>query len=167
MQQLLLLLLTATCPATPAERQGFTVCYDSTHQRALWTKHEVKPATAPSARKHWRIDHELNSLPSAAFTHSGFHRGHLASAADIPDSPDAFLTSNAVPQDPSLNTGSWRRLENQIRKRGPASVVTGAIYGGCGNDRIEAPCYLFKIAFHADGTITAALAPNAPRHESE
>lgn len=163
----LLLSILAFCLATHAERQGFTVCYDTQNQRPLWTKHEVKPSNSPTQRKHWRTDHELNSLPSAAFTNSGFDRGHLASSADLPGSPDTFLTSNAVAQDPKLNRGAWRRLENQIRKRGPATVITGALYSDCGNEMIEAPCYLYKIAFHADGTVTAAIAANAPSRQLE
>ena len=163
----LIFFLASTCPATLAERNGFTVCYDTVHQRPLWTKHKLKSSTAPTQRKHWRKDHELNSLPSAAFSNTGFHRGHLVAAADVPESPDTFLTSNAVAQDPALNVGEWRRLENQVRKRGPATVITGAIYNDCGNEKIEAPCQLYKIAFHADGTITASVARKAPKRRPE
>ena len=161
MEQLLFLIL-SFCPATLAERQGYTVCYDTASQRALWTKHQVAPSTALPTRKHWRIDHALNSLPTKAFTNTGYHRGHLTPAADVPESPDTFLTSNAIAQAPALNTGPWRRLENQIRKRGPATVITGAIYNNCGNDKIEAPCYIYKVARFEDGEISAVLFPNHP-----
>ena len=162
MHELLLLLLT-TCPATLAERDGFTVCYDSQNQRALWAKHEVKPSTTSSQRKHWRKDHELNSLSASAFTKTGFDRGHLAAAADLPGSEDTFLTSNAIAQDPALNRSHWRRLENQIRKHGPATVITGAIYAHCGNEKIQAPCYIFKIARFESGEVLAALYYNASK----
>lgn len=150
------------CPATFAQRQDFAVCYDTANRRPLWTAHEIKPSTTSSRRKHWRKDHELNSQPAAAFTNSGYHRGHLAPAADIPESDDSFLTSNAIAQNAQLNAGAWRSLENQIRKKGPAHVITGAIYNGCGNEQIEAPCEIYKVARHHDGAITAALLPNAP-----
>ena len=137
MHELLLSILTF-CPATLAERQDFTVCYDTANQRAFWTSHTPKPSTAPVTRKHWRKDHELNSLPSAAFTNSGFDRGHLASAADLPNSTDTFLTSNAVPQNPKLNRGEWRRLENQIRKLRATHVITGAKMGAFASPRLLA-----------------------------
>ena len=157
----LLLLLASTCPATLAERDGFTVCYDTENQRALWTAHQPKPSSAPSTRKHWRKDRELHSLPSAAFTNTGFDRGHLASAADLPESPDTFLTSNAVPQNPALNRGEWRKLENQIRRERAIHVVTGAVYNDCGNKKIEAPCYVYKIAYLPNGQVLVNFAKNA------
>ncbi len=116
---------------------------------------------APTQRRHWRKDHELNSLPSAAFTSSGFDRGHLASAADLPESKDVFLTSNAVPQNRALNRGEWRRLENQIRRERATHVITGAVYNNCGNERIEAPCYVYKIAYLPGGQVLAHFAKNA------
>jgi len=149
------------CPATLAHRQDFTVCYDTHNQRALWTSHTPKPSGAPSPRKHWRKDHELNSLPNSAFTNTGFDRGHLTPAADVPASEDAYLTSNAIAQNPKLNRGEWRQLENQIRKHNATDVTTGAIYGNCGNQKIEAPCYIYKIAHLPDGQILVHFAQNA------
>jgi endonuclease G len=157
-----LFLLLATCTATLAERDGFTLCYDTQNRRPLWTIHQPQPSTTPTPRKHWRKDHALNSLPAKAFTNTGFDRGHLATAADLPESQDAFLTSNAVPQDPALNRGPWRALENKLRNRRPVRVLTGAVYANCGNEIIEAPCFLYKIAIFDDGQILAHYATNAP-----
>jgi DNA/RNA endonuclease G (NUC1) len=71
------------------------------------------------------------------------------------------LTSNAIPQDPALNRGPWRKLENQIRKHRPARVITGALYNNCGNEKMEAPCVIFKVAFLPNGQILAEFAQNA------
>jgi endonuclease G len=157
-----LFLLLATCAATLAERDGYTVCYDTQNQRPLWTIHQPRHSDAPTPRKHWRKDHLLNSLPTAAFTNSGFDRGHLATAADLPESQDTFLTSNAVPQIPSLNRGQWRALENKIRKLRPTRILTGAVYANCGNAQLEAPCFLYKLVILEDGRILADYAKNAP-----
>jgi endonuclease G len=157
-----LFLLLATCTATLAERDGYTVCYDTQNQRPLWTIHQPRPSATPTPRKHWRKDHPLNSLPTSAFTNSGFDRGHLATAADLPESQDTFLTSNAVPQIQSLNRGQWRALENEIRKLRPIRVLTGAVYANCGNEQLEAPCFLYKLAILEDGQILADYAQNAP-----
>lgn len=162
----LLLLLVTTCPATLAERDGFTVCYDTVNQRPLWTSHQPRHSSAPSPRKHWRKDHKLNSLPPKAFTNTGFDRGHLASAADLPESEDTFLTSNAVPQNRALNRGEWRKLENQIRRDRATRVITGAFYNNCGNEMIEAPCFVYKIAILADGHILAHIAKNAEARQT-
>jgi len=159
----LLLLLFSSCPATLAARDGFSVCYDTHSQRPLWTVHTITRSPTPSTRKHWRKDHELNSLPNSAFANTGFDRGHLATSADLPDSADTFLTSNAVAQNPALNRGEWRRLENRLRQHAGATVVTGAIYASCGNQTIEAPCLLFKVAFLPNGELIAALHHNAPK----
>ena len=157
----LLYILFALCPATFAERQGYAVCYDTQNQRALWTVHQPSPSQAPTSRKHWRKDHELNSLPPSAFTNTGFDRRYLASAADLPESQDTFLTSNAVPQNRALNRGPWRKLENQLRRQRATLVITGALYANCGNEKIEAPCYLYKIAYLPDGQVQITFAENA------
>ena len=159
----LILFLASLCPAVQAERDAYTVCYDTQNQRPLWTIHTIQPSTALPRRKHWRKDHQLNSRSANAFTNSGFHRGHLVAAADVPDSADAFLTSNAVPQNAALNTGPWRKLENLIRKHNHATVITGAIYADCGSAKIDAPCHLFKIALLPNGEIIAAFHHNAPK----
>jgi len=158
---LLLLTILTTCPATLAERDSFTVCYDAPNQRALWTAHTPQPSSQPPPRKHWRRDHELNSLPNSAFTNTGFDRGHLTPVADLPNSNDVFLTSNAIPQNRALNRGQWRQLESQIRHQHAARVITGAIYANCGNEMIEAPCYIYKIAYLPDGQILLHFAENA------
>jgi len=159
---LFLLTILTTCPATLAERDSFTVCYDTPNQRALWTSHTPQPSSQPTQRRHWRKDHELNSLPSAAFTNTGFDRGHLTPVADVPASEDAYLTSNAIAQNRKLNRGEWRKLETQIRNQHAAHVVTGAVYANCGNEMIEAPCYIYKIAHLPNGQILLHFAENAP-----
>ena len=150
-----------TYPATLAERDAFTVCYDSQNQRALWTSHTPAPSNTPTERRHWRIDHELNSLPNSAFTNTGFDRGHLTPVADLPNSKDTFLTSNAIPQNRALNRGQWRQLENRIRNQRAALVFTGAAYNNCGNEKIEVPCYIYKIAYLPDGQMLLHFAENA------
>ncbi len=157
----LILLLATACPATLPERDGFCICYDTVNQRSLWAAHQPKPSSAPAQRRHWRKDHELNSLPTSAFTNTGFDRGHLASAADLPESSDTFLTSNAIAQNPTLNRGEWRKLENHLRRERATRVITGAIYNNCGNEMIEAPCYIYKIAHLANGKIRTSIAKNA------
>ncbi|MBM3756574.1 MAG: hypothetical protein FJW38_21625 [Acidobacteria bacterium] len=95
-----------------------------------------KPASNRTQSKLWRKDHELNSLPSSAFTNTGYDRGHLATA-NIPDSANTFLASYAITRDPALNRGQRRMLENESRERHAGQVVTGVVYSNYANQRIE------------------------------
>ena len=53
------------------------------------------------------------------YTHSGFDRGHMVPAADrsatISAMRSTFIMTNVCPQVPSLNRGSWKRLEDGCR----------------------------------------------------
>ncbi|MBM3755191.1 MAG: DNA/RNA non-specific endonuclease [Acidobacteria bacterium] len=94
-------------PPSPTAKTSLS-CYDTANQRALWTPHQPKPSHAPSPRKPWRKDHALNSLSAAAFTNTGFDRGHLAPAADLPESSDTFLACSS----PRVPT-NWARVEGR------------------------------------------------------
>lgn len=73
-------------------------------------------------------------LPSE-YLRTGYDRGHLAPSADFAWSQEAndltFVMSNMVPQTPSLNRDSWKRLEDKVRKwgcgEGNVTVITGPI----------------------------------------
>ena len=51
---------------------------------------------------------------------SGYDRGHMCPSADMKWSPaaqrDCFYMSNICPQDRSLNSGAWSKLENACRR---------------------------------------------------
>jgi DNA/RNA endonuclease G (NUC1) len=112
------------CPGEPAGRVFFFTCHSPAHKTPLWVAHTLTPEQLDGAAprpSRFRQDRDLASRSAADrdYRSSGFHRGHLAPAADFP-SPEAvratFLLSNAVPQTPSANTGPWRRLENAVRR---------------------------------------------------
>ncbi|MBM3758247.1 MAG: hypothetical protein FJW38_30260 [Acidobacteria bacterium] len=71
------------------------------------------------------------------------------------------MTSNAIAQNPKINRGEWRKLENQLRKQRATHVTTGAFYNNCGNEQIEAPCFIYKLAYLPDGKILLHIAQNA------
>lgn len=71
----------------------------------------------------WRFA-EDNRVPRprachSDYTHSRFDRGHMVPAADRSATMDAmrstFIMTNVCPQVPSLNRGSWKRLEDGSR----------------------------------------------------
>ena len=118
--------------------------------------------------------------PSAAdrdYTGSGFDRGHLLPSADRNDTPQehgaTFRLSNVSPQRPGLNRGTWRRLEERVRRWAARYdslyIVTGGeltpslrrIRGGVG-----IPQRFFKTILARDGGTFRAIAfliPNTER----
>ena len=71
----------------------------------------------------WRfIEDTRVSRPRAChsdYTRSGYDRGHMVPAADrsatISAMRSTFIMTNVCPQVPSLNRGSWKRLEDGCR----------------------------------------------------
>jgi endonuclease G len=171
------------CPGEPADRVFFFTCHSPAHKTPLWVAHTLTPeqleggASRPS---RFRQDRGLAS-PSAAdrdYRFSGFHRGHLAPAADF-SSPEAvratFLLSNAVPQKPSANTGPWRRLENAVRRAARTAdrvhVFTGALFEGeprtIGAGQVAVPSHTYKVILLIHGDSAAAMfAAIVPNHEN-
>lgn len=93
---------------------------------------------------------------------SGYDRGHMAPAGDMKWSKKAmqqsFYLTNICPQNHSLNSGGWKRLEEKVRtwaaRDGSLIVVTGPIIEGNVkrlDSGVAVPTGFFKVL----------LAPNA------
>lgn len=93
---------------------------------------------------------------------SGFDRGHMAPAADMPTAQamaQSFSLANMVPQAPENNRGVWAKsVEKATRKyvqraRGPVYVFTGPVFPKqpetIGNDHVWVPSYLYKLVYDA------------------
>lgn len=72
-------------------------------------------------------------VTSALYTRSGYQRGHMCPAADRSVSKDlmeqTFVMSNVCPMTPALNTGAWKRTEEETRvlaRQGRRVNVTAA-----------------------------------------
>lgn len=90
---------------------------------------------------------------------------------------ETFLLSNIIPQNPELNRGLWKKLENQIRdlvnERGEVIVYTGPVYlpenssGGkrymkyqvIGKNDVAVPTHLYKLIQAGEGRV-AYIIPN-------
>lgn len=155
------------------ERQARLLCYDAFEvlhsgvaRIPIWSAQRLDPAALEAARAVARAGAfaaELR-LPAseraelADYARSGFDRGHLAPAADMPTpvaQAQSFLLSNMMPQNPAHNRGLWARIEAATRaqaaRTGTLYVLTGiaaleerpAFVGG----RVLVPSHVFKAVF--------------------
>jgi endonuclease G len=117
---------------------------------------------------------------------SGFDRGHMAPAGDMPTAQamvQSFSLANMVPQAPEHNRGVWAKsVESSTRKYasravGDVYVITGPVYvpsivlsPGIGPGQVRVPKYLFKLVYdeqkhkawaywHENANATPASAP--------
>ena len=97
---------------------------------------------------------------------SGFDRGHLAPAGQMPTPAamaQSFSLANMVPQAPEHNRGAWRTSVEDATKKyagratGDVYVITGPVYApsiarsrGIGPGQVRVPTYLFKLVYDQD-----------------
>ncbi len=95
---------------------------------------------------------------------SGFDRGHMAPAADMPTAvanDQSFSLANMVPQARINNQRTWAGIEKDTRRyvrraQGPVYVFTGPVYAGdpasgavrtIGPGKVWVPTHLFKLVY--------------------
>jgi endonuclease G len=94
---------------------------------------------------------------------SGFDRGHMAPAGDMPTAQamaQSFSLADMVPQAPEHNRGVWAKsVESATRKyasraTGDVYVITGPVYvpriaesPSIGRGQVRVPKYLFKLVY--------------------
>jgi endonuclease G len=97
----------------------------------------------------------------ADYAGSGYDRGHLAPAGDMPSveaMSESFSLANMTPQNPTNNRGLWSSIESKTRdlamQRGELYVVSGAIFAGASiqriNNRVFVPTSYFKAVYDAN-----------------
>lgn len=92
---------------------------------------------------------------------SGFDRGHMAPAANMPTAQamaQSFSLANMVPQASANNQRSWAGIEKATRKyvmraEGDVYVITGPVHGNkpetVGPGKVWVPAYLYKLVYDA------------------
>ncbi|NMM81036.1 endonuclease [Acidovorax sp. SRB_14] len=95
------------------------------------------------------------------YKHSGYSRGHMAPAGDMP-TPTAmaqsFSLANMVPQNAQHNGGAWSKIEQDTRRyvrraAGDVYVITGPVFTDNGSrigaNGVKVPTYLYKLVYDA------------------
>ncbi len=151
-------------PSQIIEHVGYTVSYNERLHIPNWvsyelTSEEVQGTVPRKGNGNFCPDPLVNGVEITTYDYSGsgYDRGHMAPAGDMKWSVQAmqesFYLSNICPQNPNLNSGDWRILEEKIRTWAgyykSIYVVCGPIvekkYKTIGPNNIAVPSAFFKV----------------------
>ena len=160
--------------------EAFAVLHSGVSRTPLWSAEHLTRDSLKAAREIPRADsfHAEPALPPgqgaelADYVRSGFDRGHMAPAADMPTEQaqhESFSLANIVPQNRKNNQILWAAIEGATRHltnlRGELYVITGPVFEGDKleriNGRVLVPTHVFKAVLDpAKQEAAAWLAPN-------
>ncbi len=129
------------------------------------TREQLLDAQDEQRAQRFFADARLPSAERATlddYRNSGFDRGHMAPAADMPNPTamaQSFSLANVVPQSPVNNQRTWAGIEKStrsyvMRAQGPVYVFTGPFYATpsprtVGPNKVWVPTHLYKLVFDA------------------
>ena len=160
--------------------EAFAVMHSGVSRTPLWSAEHLTRESLQQARAVKRHDafHPEITLPPqdraqlADYAGSGFDRGHMAPAADMPTEVaqhESFSLANIVPQEKHNNQILWSAIEGATRhlvqQRGELYVITGPVFEGDKierlNGRVFVPTHVFKAVYDPVQKEGAAwIAPN-------
>lgn len=146
---------------------AYSVLHSGVTRTPLWASEHLTYAELLMDIDRKDNFHAEDSLPAderaelADYAGSGYDRGHLAPAGDMPSieaMSESFSLANMTPQNPSNNRGLWSSIESKTRdmamQRGELYVVSGAIFAGASiqriNNRVFVPTSYFKAIYDAN-----------------
>lgn len=156
--------------------QSFAVLYSGASKTPVFVAEKLNQAQLEDAKDEKRTnrffaDARLRKAERAEledYKGSGFDRGHMAPAANMPTAEamaQSFSLANMVPQAPKNNQRSWKGIEQATRQyvmraKGDVYVITGPVFEGkpktIGRGTVWVPKYLYKLVY--DVTIGRAWA---------
>ena len=171
------------------DKGRFVVAYDGRLRIPSWVIEDVTldDINGNASRKGHRF-HADDVLPSVVqsqpsdYKGSGFDRGHMVPAGDNKESDknmkNSFLLSNVAPQNRSVNSGCWVKIEMRVRAlvriHGRVTAVTGPIFNRekrddktlvqyqlIGDGGVAVPGAFFKVVFWDHGN-EAYIVQNRP-----
>ena len=167
--------------ARPLCFSAFAVLHSGVTRTPLYAAERLTRARVEAARPLERINafHEEQRLPPderadlSDYARSGYDRGHMAPAGDMPDPTalaESFSLANVVPQNPDDNRNLWGAIESVVRdfalRQGDLYIVTGPLFEGDSLEalkgRVLVPTRIYKAVYHVERTQAGAyLANNA------
>jgi endonuclease G len=160
--------------------EAFAVMHSGVSKTPLWSAEYLTRDSLRAAKEVPRTDsfHAESTLPPkhgaelADYARSGFDRGHMAPAADMPTERaqhESFSLANVVPQNRKNNQVLWSAIEGATRHLtnvvGELYVITGPVFEGDKveriNGRVFVPTHVFKAVVNpATNEGAAWIAPN-------
>lgn len=150
---------------------AFAILYNADTKTPVYVVERLSRNSLTAAKAISRSDrfYPEARLPSSAraqledYRGSGFSRGHMAPAADMPSNAamaQSFSLANMVPQNQSHNSGPWSKIEQDTRQyvmraRGDVFVFTGPAFEASrvariGPSGVAVPSHLFKLVYDAN-----------------
>ncbi len=146
--------------------EAFALMHSGVSRTPLWVAEKLTRESLIRARSVQREDnfHAEETLPPEDraelhdYARSGFDRGHMAPAADMPSltaQHESFSLANIVPQQRQNNQILWAAIESATRHmtnlRGELYVMTGPIFEGEKieriNGRVFIPTHIYKAVY--------------------
>ena len=146
---------------------SFAVLYSGESKTPVYTVERLTAAGVNAARSIKRVDkfYPEARLPFADraqladYVGSGYDRGHMAPAGDMPtdaSKAQSFSLANMVPQASQLNQHDWSQIEQATRKYaaragGDVYVFTGPIFSASpatvGAGKVWVPSHTWKLVY--------------------
>jgi len=159
---------------------AYGVTHSGITRTPLWAGEHLTKDNLADAKGRERANnfHPEDRLPAderaelADYSRSGYDRGHMAPAADMPSdqaNSESFTLANMVPQNPNCNRGVWAGIEiavrNLAKQEGELYVITGPLFQGSGirqiGGRVMVPTHVYKVVYDPKRGAAAYLAENA------
>ena len=143
--------------------KGYTVSYNYDWKIPNWVAYELTYLEVQGEVPRYDRFKPDPMVPQDAtattddYKYSGYDRGHMAPAADMKWDEqvmkESFYLSNICPQNPNLNGGVWKDLEEQVRdlasQKGKIFVVCGPIVNDMSNtigeNKVVVPQAFYKV----------------------
>lgn len=150
------------CDEQIVKYKAMTISFNPKLHIPNWVSWELTQAETdgdvPRAKKFLCDESVAGCADDWDYSYSGYDRGHMAPAADMKWDKEAmkqsFYMTNICPQAGSLNSGSWKRLEDKCRIWAQADsaivIVSGPIISDkitefIGDSRVAVPKRFFKV----------------------
>lgn len=152
------------------KRKGFLVSYNKDYKIPNWTAWHLTLDHADGEIKRFGSYWEDEEVPKPRATKddykgNGWSHGHMCPAGDNKwDSVamrESFLLTNVCPQDKSLNSGLWNKIEQDCRrwakKYGDVYIVCGPVllnrtHETIGENKVVVPEAFFKVVLCLNGS---------------